>query len=172
MIRAGRILAQGAGSHACADTVLLDSTERHRRRATMTCVRGLEFLLDLPDALMLRSGDAIMLDDGRLVEVLGRPEPPAEIRIRDPRQLAHVAGHLGNRHLPTEIRANTLLIRDDHVIVAMLRGLGALVQQVQAPFNPEGGAYGEHNRHHDHAHGHGHSHDHGHDHDHDHAHGH
>ena len=173
MIRAGRILAQGAGANACVDTVLLDSTERHRRRATMTCVRGLEFLLDLPDAVMLRTGDAIMLDDGRLVEVLGRPEPLAEIRIRDPRQLANVAWHLGNRHLPVQIFDTKIRIRRDHVIEEMARGLGAKIALIEAAFDPEGGAYA-HAEAHDHAHDHGHDHDHatcGHDHSHDH-HGH
>jgi urease accessory protein len=171
MIRARRILAQGAGTNACADTVLLDSTERHRRRATMTCVRGLEFLLDLPDAIMLRSGDAIMLDDGRLIEVLGRPEPLAEIRIRDPRQLAHVAWHLGNRHLPVQIFETKIRIRRDHVIEEMVRGLGAKIALIEAAFDPEGGAYAAPETH---DHGHHEPHDHatcGHDHSHDH-HGH
>jgi urease accessory protein len=169
MIRAGKILAQAAGSQACADTVLLDSTERHRRRATMTCVRGLEFLLDLPEAIMLRTGDAIMLDDGRLVEVLGRPEPLAEIRVRDPRELANVAWHLGNRHLPVQIFDTKIRIRRDHVIEDMVRGLGAKVALIEAAFDPEGGAYAVAE-----AHDHGHDHDHstcGHDHSHDH-HGH
>ncbi len=171
MIRAGKILAQGAGANACADTVLLDSTERHRRRATMTCVRGLEFLLDLPEAIMLRSGDAIMLDDGRLVEVLGRPEPLAEIRVRDPRELANVAWHLGNRHLPVQIFETKIRIRRDHVIEEMVRGLGAKIALIEAAFDPEGGAYAVAPAH---AHDHGHDHDHstcGHDHSHDH-HGH
>ncbi len=173
MIRAGRILAQGAGANACADTVLLDSTERHRRRATMTCVRGLEFLLDLPEAIMLRTGDAIMLDDGRLVEVLGRPEPLAEIRVRDPRQLANVAWHLGNRHLPVQIFETKIRIRRDHVIEEMVRGLGAKIALIEAAFDPEGGAYAVAEAH-DHGHAHDDHHDHstcGHDHSHDH-HGH
>jgi urease accessory protein len=165
MIRAGRILAQGAGSNACADTVLLDSTERHRRRATMTCVRGLEFLLDLPEAIMLRTGDAIMLDDGRLVEVLGRPEPLSEIRVRDPRELANIAWHLGNRHLPVQIFETKIRIRRDHVIEEMVRGLGAKIALIEAAFDPEGGAYAvaEAHAHDDHDHstcGHDHSHDH------------
>ena len=176
MIRAGKILAQAAGQHACADTVLLDSTERHRRRATMTCVRGLEFLLDLPDAIMLRTGDAIMLDDGRLIEVLGKPEPLAEIRCGSPRELANVAWHLGNRHLPVQIFDNRIRIRRDHVIEDMVRGLGAKVALTEAAFDPEGGAYAqaEHahdHDHHDHKHGddcgcgHDHHHEHGHKHD-------
>jgi len=176
MIRAGKILAQAAGKNACADTVLLDSTERHRRRATMTCVRGLEFLLDLPEAIMLRTGDAIMLDDGRLIEVLGKPEPLAEIRCGSPRELANVSWHLGNRHLPVQIFDNRIRIRRDHVIEDMVRGLGAKVALIEAAFDPEGGAYAQPEHGHDH---HDHDHDH-HDHkhgddcgcDHDHHHGH
>ena len=174
MIRAGKILVQAAGKNACADTVLLDSTERHRRRATMTCVRGLEFLLDLPEAIMLRTGDAIMLDDGRLIEVLGKPEPLAEIRCGSPRELANVSWHLGNRHLPVQIFDNRIRIRRDHVIEDMVRGLGAKVALIEAAFDPEGGAYAQPEHGHDH-----HDHDH-HDHkhgddcgcDHDHHHGH
>ena len=174
MIRAGKILAQAAGKNVCADTVLLDSTERHRRRATMACVRGLEFLLDLPEAIMLRTGDAIMLDDGRLIEVLGKPEPLAEIRCGSPRELANVCWHLGNRHLPVQIFDNRVRIRRDHVIEDMVRGLGAKVALIEAAFDPEGGAYAqpEHgHEHHDHDH---HDHKHGDDCgcDHDHHHGH
>lgn len=171
MIRAGKILAQAAGKNTCADTVLLDSTERHRRRATMTCVRGLEFLLDLPEAIMLRTGDAIMLDDGRLIEVLGKPEPLAEIRCASPRELANVSWHLGNRHLPVQIFDNRIRIRRDHVIEDMVRGLGAKVALIEAAFDPEGGAYAQPEHGHEH-----HDHDHKHDDDcgcgHDHHHGH
>jgi urease accessory protein len=85
--------------------------------------------------------------------------------------LVRLAWHLGNRHLPAELQAGRILIREDHVIEAMLRGLGAQLTKVRAPFNPEGGAYGEHNRsshQHYREHGHSHDHDHGHGHDHDH----
>ncbi|MDB5593783.1 MAG: urease accessory protein UreE [Hyphomicrobiales bacterium] len=177
MIRAGKIYPQSAGSRETVDTVVLDSTERHRRRGAMRGVRGLEFLLDLPEAVMLRTGDAIMLDDGRLVEVLGKPEPLAEIRCRDPRQMAHVSWHLGNRHLPVQIFDNRIRIRRDHVIEEMVRGLGAKVALIEAAFDPEGGAYAapveEAHAHHDHDH-HGHDHhDHstcGHEHGHAHKH--
>lgn len=162
MIRAGKIYAQGAVKNQTIDTVVLDSTERHRRRGAMTGVRGTEFLLDLPEAVLLRTGDAIMLDDGRLVEVLGKAEPLAEIRCRDARQMAHVSWHLGNRHLPVQILDNRLRIRRDHVIEEMVRGLGAKVALIEAAFDPEGGAYAAAAPAHDHAH-----HDHGHD-----AHGH
>ena len=90
---------------------------------------------------MLRGGDALVLDDGRLIEVVAAPEPLAEIRGSDPQHLVRVAWHLGNRHLPTQITARGLRIRRDHVIEAMVKGLGARVIEIEAPFDPEGGAY-------------------------------
>jgi urease accessory protein len=194
MIRATRVQGQHRWTQPPADTVVLDFDDRHRRRMAMTGTRGLEFLLDLENAVALRGGDALVLDDGRLVEVVAAPEPLTEIRCNDPHHLVRVAWHLGNRHLPTQIMAKGLRIRRDHVIEAMVKGLGARVIEIEAPFDPEGGAYaaafhahGEASSHahaeasahaqashdhashahasHDHAaHDHGH-HDHGHDHD-------
>ncbi len=197
MIRATQVRGSHRWSEPPADTVVLDFDDRHRRRMVMTGTRGLEFLLDLENALALRGGDALVLDDGRLVEVVAAPEPLAEIRCKDPEHLVRVAWHLGNRHLPTQITARGLRIRRDHVIEAMVKGLGARVIEIEAPFDPEGGAYaggghahapaGEARGHagHDHsshAHGDDHHHepghhhdehcDHDHDHDHDHGHGH
>jgi urease accessory protein len=141
MIRATQVRAQHRWSEAPADTVVLDFDGRHRRRMAMTGTRGLEFLLDLENATVLRGGDALVLDDGRLVEVVAAPEPLLEIRGSDPQHLVRVAWHLGNRHLPTQITARGLRIRRDHVIEAMVRGLGARVIEIEAPFDPEGGAY-------------------------------
>ena len=178
MLRAEKVIPAGHWSGAPADTVVLDFDERYRRRVTMTGVGGLEFLLDLPEATMLRGGDGLRLEDGRTVEVVAEPEPLAEIRAADPLALARLAWHLGNRHLPTEILPKGLRIRRDPVIEAMAGGLGARVITLEAPFNPEGGAYvkaegGAADSHgHDHDHGHGHDHDHHHDHDHDHHHAH
>ncbi len=107
----------------------------------MRGTRGLEFLLDLENAVALRGGDALVLDDGRLIEVVAAPEPLAEIRCHDPHQLIRVGWHLGNRHLPTQIMPKALRIRRDHVIEAMVQGLGARVIEIEAPFDPEGGAY-------------------------------
>ena len=185
MLRASTVIAAGGWSGDPADTVVLDYDERHRRRVTMTGVRGLEFLLELEEALMLRGGDGLKLEDGRVVEVVAAPEPLAEIRASEPAALVRIAWHLGNRHLPVELTRKALRIRRDPVIEDMARGLGAVVLGIEAPFNPEGGAYakGGHDHHghnhehhgHDldhHGHEHGHDHDHhGHDHDHDH-HGH
>src|SRR3984885_755337 len=177
MIRATRVQGQHRWSEAPADTVVLDFDDRHRRRMAMTGTRGLEFLLDLENAVALRGGDALVLDDGRLIEVVAAPAPLIEIRGTDPHHLVRVAWHLGNRHLPTQIMAKALRIRRDHVIEAMEKGLGARVIEIEAPFDPEGGAYAggghAHAESHAHAtsHAHAESHAHaGHDHSsHDHA---
>ena len=175
MIRATQVRGQHRFTEAAADTVVLDFDDRHRRRMAMTGTRGLEFLLDLENAVALRGGDALVLEDGRLVEVVAAPEPLLEIRGHDPHHLIRVGWHLGNRHLPTQIMAKSLRIRRDHVIEAMVKGLGARVIEIEAPFDPEGGAYADaghgHDEHarHDHAH-HDHHDHHGHDrHDHGHA---
>jgi len=141
MIRANFISARGAWQAKPADTVVLDFEARHRRRVAMTGVRGLEFLLDLPEAVVLRHGDALVLEDGRLVEVVAAPEPLAEIRIGEPRDLARMAWHLGNRHLPVQILANRIRIRRDPVIEDMARKLGGKIALIEGPFEPEGGAY-------------------------------
>src|SRR3569832_686629 len=173
MIRAARVLGQHRWIEAATDTVVRDFDDRHRRRMAMTGTRGLEFLLDLEHAIALRGGDALVLDDGRLVEVVAAPEPLIEIRGADPQHLVRLAWHLGNRHLPTQIMPKGLRIRRDHVIEAMVKGLGARIVEIEAPFDPEGGAYAEASHAHEegHAHhGHDHDHAHGHHHDHDHDH--
>ncbi|HEV7410330.1 MAG TPA: urease accessory protein UreE [Bradyrhizobium sp.] len=180
MIRATRVQGQHPWKESAADTVVLGFDDRHRRRMAMTGTRGLKFLLDLENAVALRGGDALVLEDGRLIEVVAAPEPLAEIRCNDPQHLVRVAWHLGNRHLPTQITAKGLRIRRDHVIEAMVKGLGARVIEIEAPFDPEGGAYAggghgthdhsahdHHDHHHhdehcDHEHHHGHSHAHDH----------
>src|SRR6516164_3567436 len=174
MIRATQVKPHHRWTETPADTVVLDFDDRHRRRMAMTGTRGLEFLLDLENAVALRGGDALVLEDGRLVEVIAAPEPLLEIRGSDPHQLIRLAWHLGNRHLPTQIMPKGLRIRRDHVIEAMVKGLGARVVEIEAPFDPEGGAYAgahgdahEGDGHHHHT-GHDHSHDHARDHDHHH----
>jgi urease accessory protein len=178
MIRATQVRGQYRWTETPADTVVLDFDDRHRRRMAMTGTRGLNFLLDLEDAVALRGGDALVLEDGRLIEVVAAPEPLAEIRGTDPQHLVRIAWHLGNRHLPTQIAGKGLRIRRDHVIEAMVKGLGARVIEIEAPFDPEGGAYASGDAHaeevghtgHDHSsRDHGHHHHHG-DHDHHHHH--
>ncbi|MBV9220891.1 MAG: urease accessory protein UreE [Methylobacteriaceae bacterium] len=165
MLRATSVKARGSWNGEVADSVVLDHDERHRRRITMTGTHGTGFLLDLAEAIMLRGGDALVLDDGRLVEVVAAPEPLVEIRCGDAEGLLRIAWHLGNRHLPLQIAAGRLRMRRDAVIEEMVRGLGAKVTAIEAPFDPEGGAYAVGVAHHDHDHhhhGHGeHPHDHG-----------
>ncbi|MFN4166551.1 MAG: urease accessory protein UreE, partial [Ferrovibrio sp.] len=175
MIRATRVLdPRSFAETVIVDRVVLDYDDRHRRRLAMEGVEGTAFLLDLPEAVPLVSDCGLELEDGRVVLVVAAAEPLAEIRTSDPNHMVRVAWHLGNRHLPTQILGTRLRIRRDHVIEDMVRGLGAKVVPIEAPFDPEGGAYGHgtvtgHD--HGHAHDHAHSRDHGHSHDHGHAQG-
>ncbi len=124
-----------------ADRVVLDYDDRHRRRIAMTGNTGMTFLLDLPAPAELRGGDALLLEDGRLIEIVAAREPLLEIACADPRQLARIAWHLGNRHLPTQIMNGSLRVRRDHVIADLAMRLGADMIEIDAPFDPEGGAY-------------------------------
>jgi urease accessory protein len=133
-----------------SDRILADYEQRHRRRILLRTEAGRELLLDLPRAQHLRDGDAIACDDGSLVQVVSLPERLLEITAVNPAALMRLAWHLGNRHLPTALSAERLLIREDHVIADMVRGLGGVVRAIVAPFDPETGAYDET----DHGHGH------------------
>jgi urease accessory protein len=175
-MRAIAVKPAGSWPGDAADSVVLATDDRHRRRLAMTGTRGLAFVLDLPEAMWLRHGDALVLEDGRLVEVLAAPEPLLEIRCADPLHLARIAWHLGNRHLPSQIFPKFIRIRRDHVIAEMAKQLGARVIEIEAPFDPEGGAYegggahrhGAHDHGHQHGYAHGQVHEHHHAHDHDH----
>ena len=171
-MRAIAIKKSSSWSGAAADSVVLDYDDRHRRRLAMTGTRGTGFLLDLPEAAELRNGDALVLDDGRLIEVVAAPEPLLEIRCADPLHLARVAWHLGNRHLPTQLLPGALRIRRDHVIADMVVQLGAEAIEIEAPFDPERGAYAapvEQHHHDDHDHHHAHENDGEHDRRHEHG---
>jgi urease accessory protein len=142
-----------------AGTLTLDFDGRHRRRIRLTADQGEDVLLDLPKAVAMADGDGLQLDDGRWLKIQAAPELLVEVSHKDPSQLARLAWHLGNRHLPTEIRNQVLRFRPDHVIEDMLRGFGSDLTKVMAPFQPEGGAYAD-NGHHHHNHNHdGHQHD-------------
>ena len=158
-----------------ADTLTLDHEARHRRRVALTSEGGLAFLLDLDRATVLEDGDAVKLEDGRLVQVRAAPERLIEITTGNPLRLMKVAWHIGNRHVAAEIGEDALYIAHDHVLIEMVRGLGATAREVERPFRPERGAYeGSHDHGHDHG-DHGHAHDthahgaHGHAHAHAHA---
>jgi urease accessory protein len=149
MIRAVKVFPADSWSHVATDRVVLDFDHRHRRRLRMQGEGGLDFLLDLPEAVAIRNGDGLLLEDGRIVAVEAAREPLVEVKARDASHLARLAWHLGNRHLPVQFEAGRLLIREDHVIEAMLASLGASLAAIEAPFDPEGGAYGHHHHEHD-----------------------
>ncbi|EIZ85172.1 UreE urease accessory domain-containing protein [Methylobacterium sp. GXF4] len=159
MIRATRILRRERLSGGeIVDRVVLESGERHRRRIALRGAGGLGFLLDLPEAAVLDDGDALVLEDGRLIWVEAAPERLLEIRAVSDHALKRLIWHIGNRHIPAEIGAEAVWIADDHVLADMVRGLGGTAEPVERPFRPEGGAYsGGHG--HDHPHG-GHHHHH------------
>lgn len=140
------VLPAGAWHGLPADRVVLDYDGRHRRRIVMTGATGAQYLLDLTRAAHLRDGDGLLLQSGGVVQVVARPEPLMEVRAATPTALVKLAWHIGNRHLAAAIRADHILIRHDTVIGHMLEHLGAEVAEVEAAFDPEGGAY------HDHAH--------------------
>jgi urease accessory protein len=123
------------------DRVVLAAEDRHRRRLVMTGEAGTRFLLDLSHAAMLRDGDGLVLDDGSIVRVVGKPEPLVEIVAASEPDRARIAWHLGNRHVEVQVIGDKLRIRRDHVLEAMLRGLGARLVPIEAPFDPEQGAY-------------------------------
>lgn len=137
------VIAAGAWTKVPADQVTLDYDGRHRRRIVLEGAAG-SYLLDLPEAAHLRDGDGLALADGRIVEVVAEPEPLLEIRADSPAMLARLAWHIGNRHLAASIGPDFILIRRDHVIAHMLEHLGAKVSNVTAVFDPEGGAYHDH----------------------------
>lgn len=132
--RATRIL-QGAQA---PDRVALDYEARLIRRRRLTSEGGVGFLVDLPDVVSVGEGDAFELEDGRLIGVLAAPEALISVTGDLPR----LAWHIGNRHTPCRIETERLLIRDDHVLAAMLERLGARLTRLTGPFSPEGGAYG------------------------------
>ena len=152
MRRATQAAEKGAWPEAEAvGAVTLDFDARHRRRVRLETDRAGPVLLDLERATALGHGDGLRLEDGGgWIEVRAADEALVEIRAADPVDLPRIAWHLGNRHCPAELHPDRLYIRRDHVIEAMLRGLGATVSPVSRPFDPERGAY------HDHENGHGH----------------
>ncbi len=145
---------------------------RQKSRLKTKLVSGEDVGLMLPRGDILRGGDLVTASDGRVIEVMVEPEKVLHIETKD---LAKVAYHLGNRHVPVQVGENFLRIAEDHVLEEMVKKLGASVSRLEAPFEPEAGAYaGGHHQHDEMGHGgkihdHHHDHDHGHDHDHEHC---
>lgn len=147
MLRAISHLPAGHNDGIPFDLVTLAHDERRLRRKLLTLVHGDEVLVDFPQTVTLENHGALVLDDGRFVEVIAAEEQLLEVRGRDGEHLLRLAWHIGNRHTPAQLEENRILIARDHVLRDMLEGLGATVVDVTEPFSPEHGAY--------HAHGHG-----------------
>lgn len=163
VMKAGGVHRAGSWPGPAADRLVLDYEARFLRRKRLATEGGDAVLVDLAETVSLASGDALEREDGQFIEIVAAPEP----LLRIAGDLPRLAWHIGNRHTPCEVADDHLLIREDHVLRAMLEQLGAEVSPVTAPFTPEGGAYG-HGRTHSHSHDHSHGPDRGHSHDHSH----
>ncbi|RWC55814.1 urease accessory protein UreE [Mesorhizobium sp.] len=165
------LTASAAGAIAPSGRVVLAHDERHLRRRAIELADGSKVLVDLPEPVALNDGDRLVLEDGGHIEIIAAPEEVYDIRARDGVHLAELAWHIGNRHLAASIEAGRILILRDHVIKAMLEGLGATVTDVSEPFKPVRGAYSGHGgQSHDHGHAHAEAHAHSHTGTHSHSH--
>ena len=153
-------------------TLKLPFEARQKSRLKTKLASGEEVGLLLPRGEILRGGDLVTASDGRVIEVVAEPEKVLHVECKSPADLAKAAYHLGNRHVPVQVGEGFLRLAEDHVLEEMLRKLGATVSSMEAPFEPEAGAYaGGHHQHDEMGHG-GKIHDHHGDHDHDHDHEH
>jgi urease accessory protein len=133
---------------AAVDTVTLAFLDRHRRRIRLVADSGTPFLLDLARAQNMSDGDGLELDNGSYIRIRAAAEPVIEIAGETATDLLRIAWHIGNRHLPLQALEDRLRIRADHVIAAMVEGLGGRITWRDAPFDPEVGAYAGAGHHH------------------------
>jgi urease accessory protein len=164
--RAVKLLAPGAAATPAIDTLILLSADRRNPRASVVGGNGTRVEFDFADAIALRTDDCLLLDSGDVVEVVAAPEPLFEVRA-DLATLARIAWALGDRHVPVEFFPARLRLHRDDTLAALITALGGKIANIDAPFEPEGGAYAagaaHMHAHHDHDHGH-HGHDHAHHH--------
>ena len=156
-IRPGSELSRDEGM-AVTGRLILAHDGRHLRRKAVELTDGNRIFFDLPEPVVLKSGDALILEDGALVLIEAMDEALYAITASSDKALSELAWHIGNRHLPAEISPERILILRDHVIKTMLEGLGAQVTEILAPFNPLRGAYSGHASHDHHRHDHSHDH--------------
>ena len=172
MLTANKLMPQGRGLAPVllkrAATIELDWDVRQKSRFDATDSQGRQIGIFLPRGTAVRGGDVLVAEDGSLVRVIAAPQPVLRITHctahGTPFDLTRAAYHLGNRHVPIELKPDHLKIEPDHVLADMLRSMHLIVVAVEEAFEPEGGAYGAQG----HSHG-GHGHDHGHDHGHSHS---
>ena len=144
--------AQNVDPARVVDAVILDQAQRWAPRGERLSVKGLRFVLELAEPTHLRMGDALELEDGRLIEVVAEAEPLVEVRAVDAAALARIAFHLGDRHVPVQLFPNRIRLRRDHALESLIAALGGKCAKIEAPFDPEGGAYVEPAHAHPHAH--------------------
>ena len=131
--------------HKAYASITLEFEARHRRRLRLDLDNGEEVLLDLNKAVAMRGGDGLLMENGQWIKVIAASEPVLKISTKDRGLFVRLAWHLGNRHVAADIRDDSIVIKPDHVLKEMLEGLGAVVEEISDPFQPEGGAYSEHN---------------------------
>lgn len=164
MLTANKLMPQGRGLAPVllkrAATIELDWDIRQKSRFDATDSQGRQIGVFLPRGTAVRGGDVLVAEDGSLVRVIAAPQPVLRITHctahGTPFDLTRAAYHLGNRHVPIELKPDHLKIEPDHVLADMLRSMHLIVVAVEEAFEPEGGAYGSH----EHSHGGSHSHDH------------
>lgn len=166
MLQVSKLLAGGHGLAPVllkrAATVELDWDVRQKSRFDATDSQGRQLGVFLPRGTAVRGGDVLVAEDGSLVKVIAAPQPVLVIthckEHGTPFDLTRAAYHLGNRHVPIELKPDHLKIEPDHVLADMLRSMHLIVHEENAAFEPEGGAYGAHGHSHSHG-GHGHAHE-------------
>ena len=141
MLKASRVLSDAATAAAPSDTLTLPFELRQRSRLVASLASGRQIALTLPRGHVLRGGARLQADDGTVIGVLSAAEELSVVPSADPAALLRAAYHLGNRHVPVQVGEGFLRIAEDHVLEDLLRRLGASVMHVEAPFEPEGGAY-------------------------------
>jgi len=174
MPRTQKVVRPGETKGDIVDTVLLKYEDRIKQQGFVFGGKGTCVEFDFPAPPLLRTDDLLLLDDGRLIEVVAEVEPVLEVREKDFAKGARLVLALGNRHVPVQILANRLRVPDMPEVAHLLKERGFKAQTVTAPFEPDDGdtPAHEHAHHHGHGHDHGHEHHHGHDHHHDHHHAH
>ncbi|AGU51479.1 urease accessory protein UreE [Variovorax paradoxus B4] len=167
MLTANKLMPQGRGLAPVllkrAATIELDWDVRQKSRFDATDSQGRQIGVFLPRGTAVRGGDVLVAEDGSLIRVIAAPQPVLRITHctahGTPFDLTRAAYHLGNRHVPIELKPDHLKIEPDHVLADMLRSMHLIVVAAEEAFEPEGGAYGSHE--HSHGGGHDHAHDHG-----------
>ncbi len=172
MLHASKLMPQGKGLAPVllkrATTIELDWDVRQKSRFDATDSTGRQLGIFLPRGTAVRGGDVLVAEDGSLIRIIAAQQPVLRItHCTDhgtPYDLIRAAYHLGNRHVPIDLKPDHLKIEPDHVLADLLRAMHLIVNEVEETFEPENGAYatGGHAQAHDHPHDHGHDHSHKH----------